>query len=180
MPLCGRVAGFFSVFFSVFFRFFFGFFSATICSSFDTIYSFTFERVRKRHPQMLPNVAPIVRSPKQRERALTTLILIAVDSFVGNLKRGKWHYLVVHVRPAFGLTRKVDLYVNCERVASMQSPFSYQNAHGGPYQMNIGQRGLRNLAVARWKVIVITCFCISFKFKHIDSSLMKHISVKHT
>ena len=129
---------------------------------------------------MLPNVAPTVRSPKQRERALTTTILIAVDSFVGNLKRGKWHYLVVHVRPAFGLTRKVDLYVNCERVASMQSPFSYQNAHGGPYQMNIGQRGLRNLAVARWKVIVITCFCISFKFKHIDSSLMKHISVKHT
>lgn len=84
--------------------------------------------------------------------------------FVGNLKSGKWHYLVVHVKPAFGVTRKVDLYVNCERVSSMQSRFSYQNAYGdGKYEMTIGQRGLRNLAVAKWRV--------SFYF-HLHSSAL--------
>ena len=79
----------------------------------------------------------------------------------GNLKSDKWHYLVVHVKPSIGSSRTVDLYINCERVASRQSPFGYQNAIGDMYEMNIGQRGLRHLALARWKVQSRSRLCTS-------------------
>eukprot|EP00112_Aurelia_sp_Birch-Aquarium-sp1_P017304 Seg3995.1 transcript_id=Seg3995.1/GoldUCD/mRNA.D3Y31 product=Thrombospondin-4 protein_id=Seg3995.1/GoldUCD/D3Y31 len=70
---------------------------------------------------------------------------------IGNLKVNQWHYLVIHVRPSFGITRKVDLYVNCAKVGSMLSPFSYQNVYGDGYEMRIGQRGVRQFAFARWR-----------------------------
>ena len=52
----------------------------------------------------------------------------------------------------FGLVRNVDLYVNCVKVASMQSPFGYQNAHGDDYEMRMAQRGVQHFTVARWRV----------------------------
>ena len=72
--------------------------------------------------------------------------------YLGNVKSDQWHYLVVHVKPLAGSTRKIDLYINCQRVATRESSFGYQNAIGDMYEMNIGQRGLRHLALARWKV----------------------------
>eukprot|EP00794_Sanderia_malayensis_P009735 gene9735-10730_t len=75
----------------------------------------------------------------------------ATFSNIGDLSDGVWHYIVIHVRPSFGITRKVDVYHNCQKVGSMLSPFNYQNAFGGDYEMRLGQRGVRHFAMSKWQ-----------------------------